>query len=64
MGEVMQNVRTTIATVAVTTVLVGLCAFVGAGSAAAAPSAGDGLAVSAAGIPAQAADGTNDESWH
>ncbi|MGW7196067.1 hypothetical protein [Streptomyces chryseus] len=62
MGEEMQNVRTSIAMGTVTTVLVGLCAFVSAGAAAA--QSGSGLPASAAGIPAEAAAGTDDESWH
>lgn len=59
----MQNVRNTIATVTVTTVLVGLCAFVSAAAATGVQPA-NGLAATAAGIPAEAAAGTDDESWH
>ncbi|GGZ01404.1 hypothetical protein GCM10010327_35050 [Streptomyces nitrosporeus] len=59
MGEEMKNVRNTVATAAATTVLVGLCAFLTAGTAVAAP-AGDRLAAPAAG----AVDRTDDESWH
>ncbi|MER5762462.1 hypothetical protein [Streptomyces sp. NPDC002082] len=63
MGEIMQNARHTIATVAATTVLVGLCAFVGA-TATTATHSGSTLLVSAAGVSAPVAAGTDDESWH
>ncbi|WP_407838839.1 hypothetical protein ACE1OC_24600 [Streptomyces sp. DSM 116496] len=63
MGENMQNARHTIATVTATTVLVGLCAFVGTVATTAAHP-GSGLLVSAAGVSAPVAAGTDDESWH
>ncbi|MDD9382586.1 hypothetical protein M8Z33_39310 [Streptomyces sp. ZAF1911] len=63
MGEIMQNARHTIATVTATTVLVGLCAFVGVTATTAAHS-GSALLVSAAGVSAPVAADTDDESWH
>ncbi|MFE4264802.1 hypothetical protein [Streptomyces sp. NPDC056883] len=63
MGENMQNARHTIATITATTVLLGLCAFVGAAVTTATHS-GSALLVSAAGVSAPVAAGTDDESWH
>ncbi|MGW7052804.1 hypothetical protein [Streptomyces sp. NPDC054887] len=59
----MQNVRNSIAMGTVTTVLVGLCAFVGAGAATAAQTGG-GLPVVTTGITTEVISGTDDESWH